>query len=121
MAPGEKFTFNISAIDQLGNKVYSVPVVKQIFERSATQEISVGEQYLVLHLGQKTYPQLSLTLPGIEMYKEIVEANATEFIRISDTQSSFLVEKKLRLETQRCNPGFFSMVTHVSAIQAFQV
>ena len=96
----------MSARDQLGNEVYSVPAVKQILERSSDQEISVGQQYFVLPPGRKADPQFTISLSGSDIYNATAGVNDTEFIRISATQSNFLVEKNLRLETQKCYPGF---------------
>ena len=98
---------NITATDQFGYETYSVPVVQQIVKRSSTQEMLVGQQFFVLPLGKKDNLKLSLTLPGTNIYDEIAGANVTELLRISDSQSNFLVEKTLKLETQKCYPGFF--------------
>ena len=96
----------MSARDQLGNEVYSVPEVKQILERTSNQEISVGQQYFVLPPGMTTDPQLTISLSGSDIYDWTAGKNDSEFIRISATQSNFLVEKNLRMETQNCYPGF---------------
>ena len=106
IAPGEKFTLHVSAIDQLGNEVYSVPGVKQIYKSSSNEEISVGKHYFVLPPGKETVSQLTISLSGADMYNATAGVNDTEFIRISATQSNFLVEKNLRMETQKCYPGF---------------
>ena len=97
---------NISAIDQLGNEVYSVPVVKQIIKRPSNKEISFGQEYFVLSPGKRASPKLSISLSGVDVYNSIAGVNDSEFIRISATQSNFLVEKNLKLETQKCYPGF---------------
>ena len=81
-----------------------MPAVKQIFESSANQEISVGQQYFVLPPGKKTIPQLSII--GGSFYDATAGVNDTEFLRISATQSNFLVEKNIRLDSQKCYPGF---------------
>ena len=80
--------------------------MKQIFQPTANQEISVGQQYFVLPPGKKTNPKITLTLSGVDVYNSIAGVNDSEFIRISATQSNFLVEKNLKLETQKCYPGF---------------
>ena len=73
---------------------------------SPNREQAVGQQYFVLPPGEKTRPKMSIKLPSYDVYNATAGLNDTEFIRISATQSNFLVEKNLRLETQKCYPGF---------------
>jgi len=68
--------------------------------------MSVGQQYFVLPPGRKADPQFTISLSGTNIYNVTAGVNDTEFIRISATQSNFLVEKNLRMETQKCYPGF---------------
>ena len=86
--------------------MYSVPVVKQIIKYPSNKETSFGQEYFVLAPGKETSPKVSIVLSGVDVYDSIAGVNNSEFIRISATQSNFLVEKNLKLEMQRCYPGF---------------
>jgi len=103
VAPGEKFTLNISAKDQFGNEVSSLLMVQQIYKSSFNVEIPIDQQYFVLFPGRKINPQLTIKSPT---YETTAGINDAELIRISAPQSNFLVEKDVRMETQKCYPGF---------------
>ena len=81
-------------------------MVQQIYKSSSNEEKPVEQQYFVLPPGKKTKTQLTIKLPDARTYDATAGVKDTEFLRISAPQSNFLVEKDVRMETQKCYPGF---------------
>ena len=81
----------------------SLLMVQQIYKSSFNVETPIDQQYFVLFPGRKINPQLTIKSPT---YETTAGINDTELIRISAPQSNFLVEKDVRMETQKCYPGF---------------
>ena len=81
----------------------SVLMVQQMYKSSLNVEIPIDQQYFVLFPWRKIKPQLTIKS---HTYETKASINDTELIRISAPQSNFLVEKDVRMETQKCYPGF---------------
>ena len=121
------FTLNITAIDQLGHRVYSVPSMKHIIkgELNSTDEDEVFGQHYFVMPPNDTKPVVSLQIPTLSIYRSIAGVSANEYLRLSDTESSFLVEQDLAVATQKCHPGFSYdgttcvCDTHLAGIERF--
>ncbi len=99
---------NISATDQLGNKIYSVPSIKHVIKRTmnaSKQDVIYGPQYFVLPQ-DRSQVDYSLKIPSSNHYQSTASVPDVEFLRLSATQSSFLIETDLPIYTEKCHPGF---------------
>eukprot|EP00794_Sanderia_malayensis_P019851 gene19851-21793_t len=106
-APGEDLSLNISATDQLGNRVYSVPSVEHIIkQRNSTSQVAFGQQYFVLPPDVKHRLDVVIQVPSTKVYHQTANVSDQEYLRLSATQSSFLVEEDLTFSTLQCHPGF---------------
>ena len=107
VAPGEKFTLNISAIDQLGHTVYSIPSIKEIIKRNASDtNLVFAQQYAVVTPGKQKPHEISIRMPSTEVYHAAAEIQDEEYLEVAATYSNFLVKKRLIINTQKCHPGY---------------
>ena len=109
-APGEKVEFNMTATDELGNPVYSVPIANsfQIYPNHSfgTDYIKLNKQYYIIPPTAMTNPVLSYSVSQDNYEKFKDKDDVRHRILFSDTYSSFLSDAEMSIKPVPCRPGF---------------
>ena len=114
MSPGESFTVNVTATDQLGNLVLTVPAVKQIarnlshisFEQLPGNEFVFSQQYAVLLPKAQETINVSLKVP-LTVYDSSLRNESGAYVEFADSFSNFQASQNVDFEILDCHPGFY--------------
>ena len=101
---------NITAVDQLGHSIYSIPSIKEVIKHpnnSVGLDDVFALQYFVAPPNSKTKPEISLWMPSKDVYVKTASKMDNEYLDIEDSFSNFLVSKHLNMSTIKCHPGYY--------------
>ena len=101
----------MTATDELGNPIYSVPIANnyRVYpnQSHAVDYIQLNKQYYVIPPVEKTNPVLSYSIDEENYRKFNVKENFTHQISFVDSYSSFLSDAEMVLKPVPCRPGFY--------------